>query len=74
MQTLHDGSGEFRHDTGGVIAYLWKFEGGDDHEHPYVLSVTLAEHTHSEGYTQDIGKAEASRKAGQLARELYETL
>lgn len=68
MKTLHRGT--VRTDT---IAYDWKFEDAGDHEHPYILTVTIAKHTHSEGYDHDIGEPEALAKADNLAREIYPT-
>ncbi len=53
-----------------TIAYDWKFEDAEDHEHPYILTVTVAEHTHSEGYDHAIGETEALAKADNLAREM----
>ena len=69
MKTLHRGT--VKTDT---IAYDWKFEDAEDHEHPYILTVTVAEHTHSEGYDHDIGETEALAKADNLAREIDPTI
>jgi dsRNA-specific ribonuclease len=73
MKTLHSGTNEFPFETTTPITYNWKFEEAEDHEHPYILTVTVAEHTHSEGYGRDIGETEASAKADKLAREVYAT-
>lgn len=70
MKTLHSGTNEFP----TVVTYSWKFEEAEDHEHPYILTVTVDEHTLSEGCAGDIGEAEASAKADALARELHATI
>jgi hypothetical protein len=66
MKTLHRGT--VKTDT---IAYDWKFEDAEDHEHPFILSVTVAAHTHSEGCDHVIAETEALAKADHLAREIY---
>ena len=71
MNTLHNGTNEFPYVKTEMITYNWKFEEAVDHEHPYILTVTVAEHLHSEGYQNDIGETEASAKADKLAREVY---
>jgi dsRNA-specific ribonuclease len=68
MQMQHKGT--VRTDT---IAYDWKFEDSVDHEHPYILTVTVAEHTHSEGYDHHIPETEALVKADHLARKIQST-
>lgn len=70
MKTLHSGTNDFP----TIVTYDWKFEEAGDHEHPYILTVTVDEHTHSEGFASDIGKAEASAKADTMARELHATI
>jgi hypothetical protein len=71
MKTLHSGSNEFQFVRTETIAFDWKFESAEDHEHPYVLTVTVAGQTHSEGYQQDIGKEQAAAEAKQLAHEVH---
>jgi dsRNA-specific ribonuclease len=73
MKTLHSGTSDFPHVRTDTIAYKWKFEEAADHEHPYILTVTVAEHIHSEGYDHDVGNTEAAAKADKLAREIYAT-
>ena len=71
MKTLHSGTHEFPHVKTETITYSWKFEEAGDHEHPYILTVSVADRTHSEGFARDIGEAEASAKADELAREMH---
>lgn len=70
MKTLHSGTSEFP----ATVKYAWKLEAAEDHEHPYVLTVTVSEHTHSEGCGSEISETEASAKADKLARELHATI
>jgi hypothetical protein len=72
MKTLHSGTNEFPYVKTEIIKYSWKFEQAQDHEHPYILSVTVAGHTHSEGCGGDIGAEAVAVKAEVLAREAYE--
>ena len=72
MKTLHSGSSEFPFVRTETIKFDWKFQDAEDHEHPYILTVIVAGETHSEGYQQDIGDAEALQKAERLAQEIYE--
>ena len=71
MKTLHSGSNDFPFTKTEMIAFDWRLEDAEDHEHPYILTVIVAGHTHSEGYPQAIGKEEAAAKAEELAREVY---
>lgn len=71
MKTLHSGSSEFPFVRTEKIKFDWKFEDAEDHEHPYILTVTVAGETHSEGCQQDIGDAAALEKAEKLAQEIY---
>ena len=73
MKTLHSGTSDFPHVKTETISYSWKFEEAGDHEHPYILTVSVAGLTHSEGFAGEISEAEASAKAGQLAREMHAT-
>jgi dsRNA-specific ribonuclease len=74
MKALHSGASEFTHvrTEQDTVAYSWTFEEAQDHEHPYILTVTVAGHAHSEGYTRDIGPGEASKAAERVARDLYQ--
>jgi hypothetical protein len=74
MKTLHDGSSEFRFVKTEVIPFEWKFEDAEDHEHPFILTVTVAGQTHSEGFQQDIGNEEAEARAKLLAHEVYDAI
>lgn len=69
MPTQHKGT--VSTDT---IAYEWKFEGAGDHEQPYLLTVTIAGHSHSEGYDHHLPEAEALIKADHMAREIRSTI
>lgn len=73
MKTLHNGTGEFTHvrTERDTVAYGWTLQEAQDHEHPYILTVTVAGHARSEGYTRDIGAAEAAKAAERVARELH---
>ena len=71
MKTLHTGSDEFSYVRTDTIGYDWKFEDAEDHEHPFILTVTVAGETHSEGFEHAISDAEAAAKAQQLAEEVY---
>lgn len=71
MKTLHSGNDEFPFVTTRTIPFTWTFVEAVDHEHPYVLTVTVDGHQHSEGYGSDIGETEAAAKAARMAREVY---
>lgn len=73
MKTLHNGTSEFTHvrTERDTVPYSWKFDEAQDHEHPYILTVTVAGHSRSEGYTRDIGSEEAARAAERVARDLH---
>ena len=71
MKTLHSGSNEFHFVKTENVPFEWKFEDVEDHEHPFILTVTVAGHTQSEGYPEDLGKEEAAAKAKWLAHEVY---
>jgi hypothetical protein len=71
MKTLHSGSNEFKFVKTEQIPFEWKFEDVEDHEHPYILTVTVAGQTRSEGHPQDLGEEEAAAKAAWLAHEVY---
>lgn len=73
MKTLHSGTDEFSYVRTDKITYTWTFDDAGDHEHPYILTVTVAGHTHSEGFEHDIGETEASAQAEKLAHEVYAT-
>ena len=73
MKTLHDGTSEFAHVRTEMIAYTWKFEDAGDHEHPYILTVTVDGESRSEGFEHDIGRDEAASRAEKLAAEVYAT-
>ena len=66
MKTLHKGTVKT-----GTIEYTWSFDDAGDHEHPYILSVTVAGQSHSEGCNDDLSESEALSKADHLARELH---
>ena len=71
MKTLHSGSNEFKFVKTEMIPFEWKFEDVEDHEHPYILTVTVAGETRSEGYPEDLGEEELTAKATWLAHEVY---
>ena len=73
MKTLHSGSSEFPFVRTERIKFDWKFEDAGDHEHPYILTVTVAGETRSEGCPRSIDDAGALEKAQELAREVYES-
>ncbi|MGD8417793.1 MAG: hypothetical protein PVH91_12100 [Pseudomonadales bacterium] len=74
MKTLHSGSSDFAYVRTDTIAYTWKFEDAEDHEHPYILTVAVDGHTHSEGFEHDIGPDDAAARAEKLAQEVYASL
>ena len=69
METLHSGNVKT-----GTIEYSWTFEDAGDHEHPYILTVTVAGHSQSEGCDHDVGEKEALVKADNLAREIHASM
>jgi hypothetical protein len=73
MKTLHSGNDDFQFVKTETIPFEWKFEDVEDHEHPYILTVTVAGQTQSEGYPQNLGREEAVAKAKWLAHEIYAT-
>jgi hypothetical protein len=46
-------------------------EDAEDHEHPFVLTVTMAGQTRSEGYPSELGNDEAAAEVRWLAHEVY---
>jgi hypothetical protein len=71
MKTLHNGNGEFPYVRTDTVAFEWKFEDAGDHEHPYILTVTVDGQTHSEGFEHMLSDSEASLNAERLAQEVY---
>ncbi len=71
MKTLLSGAGDFPFVRTDVIDYEWKFEDAGDHEHPYILTVTVAGKSHSEGVEHLWDEAEAAANAERLAQETY---
>lgn len=69
MQMQHKGSV-----STNTIKYDWKFEDAGDHEEPYLLTVTVSGHTHSEAYDHHLLEPEALVKADHLAREILSTI
>lgn len=73
MKTLHNGTGEFPYVRTDTITFDWKFEDAEDHEHPFILTVTVAGQTHSEGFEHMLSDSEAFTNAERLAQEVYAT-
>jgi hypothetical protein len=73
MKQLHGGSDEFKFVKQETVPFEWKFEDVEDHEHPYILTVTVAGQTRSEGCREDLSSEEAAAKARSLAHEVYAT-
>ena len=71
MKTLHSGSSDFSYVRTETISYSWKFEDAEDHEHPFVLTISVGGETHSEGFEHDLCEVEAAAKAEHLAQEVY---
>ena len=71
MKTLYSGTTECSRGSTDTLRYRWRFDQAEDHEHPYVLSVTVGDHAHSEGYVDDIGDTEALTESYKLAREIH---
>ena len=71
MKTLHSGGDEFAYVRTDTIAYTWKFEDAGDHEHPFILTIVVDGHEHSEGFEHEISADEAADRAEALAQEVY---
>jgi len=71
MKTLHSGNSDFAFVRTDTIGYTWKFEDAGDHEHPFILTISVDGHEHSEGFEHEISADEAADRAETLAQEVY---
>jgi hypothetical protein len=71
MKTVHQGNSEFPYVRTDTIAYSWRFEDAGDHEHPFILTISIDGQNRSEGFEHQLSEEEAGEKALALAQEVY---